>query len=89
MRSNQLSYEPNSTADFQLQIENQRSPVITIHLKKSNKKTAAQTASGFQGPAVMPYGSLKQKLTSNQDFLQNPNPAPFRRLQNCTIGTYV
>jgi len=28
----------------------------------------------------MPYGSLRQKLPTNQDFFQNPNPRPFRRL---------
>jgi hypothetical protein len=37
----------------------------------------------------MPCGSLKQKLPTNQDFFQNPNPQPFRWLQNYTTSTFI
>jgi hypothetical protein len=101
VRSNQLSYEPNSIADFQSPITSiayRNSAVVNwksavdcynYKLKKEQQKNRCSTASGFYGLTVMPCGSLKQKLATHQDFFQNPNPEPFRRPQNSTADTFV
>jgi hypothetical protein len=49
------------------------SSVITIYLKKSNKKTAARTASGLKSGHQQLSVNSSEQIKDSQNLFQNPN----------------